>query len=346
MLPQTYYSGPAKAYLGTAGFQPDGKNGAAFTIDEKTDVRGSAEGGEMFETLADQVGKITTVPFDNWNLLPTLLPKYLGVTTAAGTGNGAGALAIGLDPFNPTGAQPAVNTKAGVIATDGSQYEFLRAAITKHPTINLMPGAPMFSQIELTALGVLGVYPGSLGFLMATSGIVETGGVDPDAVGFGVADYGQSHWALDPAVGWGTIFGAAEGEDGIQIVPDVKYNIIPVQKVSRVARLASVRFMAKMRLATTQAGSHSTLLSKILAHTSGGVLSQGTLAGGGTPLDLKINGSNGKYVQLVNCDVKGAGFQFGGTKLRTNEVGFVTTLIPTAVPGGPSTYRPSLIFSA
>ena len=344
---QQYYSGPGKAYLGTAGFQPDGQNGAAtFTIDEKTDVRGSAQSGEMFETLADQVGKVTTAPFDNWNLLPTLLPKYLGVTTAAGTGNGAGALAIGLDPFNPTGAFPAVNTKSGVIGTDGTQYEFLRSAITKHPTIKLFPGAPMFSQIEITALGVLGIYPGAVGFLMATMGITETGGVDPDAVGFGIADYGQSHWSLDPAVGWGTIFGAAEGEDGIEIVPDVKYNIVPIQKVSRVARLSSVRFMAKMRIATAQAGSHSTLLAKILAHTSGGVLSQGTLAGGGNPLDLKILGSNGKSFTLVNCEVKGAGFSFGGSKLRTNEVGFVTTLVPTAVPGGASTYHPSLICSA
>lgn len=347
MLANTYYSGPGKAYFGTAGFQPNGANGeATFAIDEKTDVRGSAQGGELFETLADQVGKITTVPFDNWNLLPTLFPKYLGVTTAAGTGNGAGALAIGVDPFNPTGAQPAVNTPCGVIATDGSEYPFLRGAITKHPTINLLPGAPMYSQIEITALGVLGIYPGTIGFLMPAMGITETGGVDPDAVGFGIADYGQSHWSLDPTVGWGTIFGPAEGEDGIQIVPDVKYNIIPVQKVSRVARLSSVRFMAKMRLATTQAGSHSTLIAKILAHTSGGVLSEGTLAGGGTPLDLKIIGQNGKFVQLVNCEVKGAGFSFGGTKLRLGDVGFVTTLVPTAVPAAQSTYHPSLIFSA
>ncbi len=341
-----YYSGPGKAYLGTAGFQPDGVNGAvSFAIEEKTDVRASAQGGEAFETLADQTGKVTTVPFDNWNLLPTLLPRYLGVTTAAGAGNGAGALAIGTDPFNPTAANPVVNTPCGVIASDGSQYQFLRGAITKHPTLKLFPGAPLFSQIELTALGVLGVYPGSVGFLMAASAITEVGGLDPDAVGFGIADYGQTHWSLDPAVGWGTIFGAAEGEDGIEIVPDVKYNIIACQKISRVGRLASARFMAKMRLVSPNAGSHSTLLSKILAHTSGGLLSEGTLAGVGS-LDLKINGSNGKFARLVNCEVKGAPFEFGGTKLRTGEIAFVPTVIPMAVPAGQSTYPPSLILSA
>ena len=347
MQPQTFYSGPGKAYLGTTGFQPDGVNGAvAFGVEEKTDLRASAQGGELFETLADQTGKITTVPFDNWNLLPTLFPRFLGVTTAAGAGNGAGALAIGTDPFNPTGAQPAVNTPAGVVATDGSQYSFLRAAITKHPTLKLLPGAPIFSQIEITALGVLGIYPGTVGFLMPAMGITETGGVDPDTVGFGVADYGQSHWTLDPAVGWGTVFGAAEGEDGIEISSDVKYNLITSQKVTRVGRLASVRFMAKLRLVSPNAGSHSALMAKILAHTSGGVLSEGTLAGGGTPLDLKINGGNGKVITLKNTEVKGAGFAFGGTKLRTEEIGFVTTLLPTAVPGAASTYAPSLIFSA
>ncbi|MDE2096185.1 MAG: hypothetical protein KGL39_02995 [Patescibacteria group bacterium] len=347
MNPQIAYAGPGKAYLGTSGFQPDGVNGpVTYAIEEKTTVRAASEAGEMFETLDDQTGKITTVPFDNWLLLPVLFPKYLGVTTAAGTGNGAGALAIGLDPSNPTNAQPAVNTPCGVVGEDGTQFPFLRGFISKHPTLTLLPGSPLYSQIELTALGVNGVYPGQPGFLVPGNTLVESGGVDPDAVGFGVADYGQTHWSLDPAVGWGTVFGAAEGEDGIQIVPDIKYNIVTVQKVSRVVRLASVRFMAKMRLASPNAGSASTLVGKVLGHTSGGVLSQGTLAGGGNPLDLKINGSNGKTIRLVNTDIKGAPFTFGGTKLRFDEIAFVTTVIPQAVPGQLSTYPPSLIFSA
>lgn len=344
---QTYYAGPGKVYIGTTGLQPDGVNGPiTAAVEEKTTVRASAQGGELFETLDDQTGKVAVTPFDNWLLLPKLFPPYLGVTTAAGTGNGPGALAIGTDPFNPTGAQPAANTAVGVVTTDGRQYPFLRGAITKHPSLKLLPGSPLFGQVEITALGVLGVAPGANNFLIANNAVVETNGVDPDAVGFGVSDYGQTHWAMDPTVGWGTIFGAAEAEDGWDVVSDVRYNIIPIQKVSRVGRLATARFMVKGRLSSPNAGWHTTLAAKILAHVSGGALSQGKLDGSGTPLDLKLVGANGKSITLKNCDVKGAPFEFGGTKLNLGEVAFVTTVLPVATPGALSVYPPSLVFSA
>ncbi len=335
----TYYSGPGKAYLGTTGFQPEGVNGQIrLAIEEKTDERASAQGGKLFETLADQIGKVSVTPFDNWNLLPTLFPPYLGVTTGVGAGFGPGVLAIGTDPFTPT-------KSLGVTTSDGRQYPFLRGAITKHPSVKLFPGAPLFGQVELTALGVLGVKPGSDGFLTATKAIVETAGADPDAVGFGIADYGQTHWEVDATTGWGTVFGAFEAEDGWEIVPDVQYNMITIQKVTRVAKLASARFMIKGRISSPNAGWHSTLLGKILSHTLGGVLSEGTLAGVGA-LDLKLIGGNGKTVTLKNCEVKGAPFSFGGAKLNTDEIAFVTTVIPTATPGGLSVYPSSLIFSA
>ena len=338
-MSQTYYSGPGKAYLGTVGFQPDAVNGAVTAhVEEKTTVRASAQGGELFETLDDQVGKVALVPFDNWNLLPTLFPPYLGVTTAVGSGYGAGALAVGTDIMATTKA-------LGVVTTDGRQYPFIRGAMTKHPTMKLVPGAPLFGGIELTALGALGVLPGANNFLMSGNAIVESAATDPDAVGFGIADFGQTHWTMD-ASGWGTVFGAGEAEDGWEIVPEVKYNIITIQKISRIIKLASARFMIKARLSSPNAGWHTTLVGKILSHTSGGVLSEGTLAGGGAPLDLKLNGSNGKVITLKNCEVKNANFEFGGTRLNTGEIGFVSTVIPAPVPGALSTYPASLIFSA
>lgn len=342
----TYYVGPGKVYIGTTGLQPDAVNGAIkVAVEEKTSTRASAQGGELFETADDQMGKVSVVPFDNWNLLPTLFPKFLGVTTVAGAGNGAGALAIGTDPFNPAGTNPATNVALGVTTSDGRQYPFLRGAITKHPSLKLLPGSPLFSQVELTALGVLGVPMGTAGFLMAGNVIVETGGVDPDAVGFSVADFGQTHWVMDATVGWGTIFGASEAEDGWDVVPDVKYNLITIQKVTRVGRLASARFMIKGRLSGAVPGWHSLLASKVLGHTSGGVLSEGTLAGVGA-LDLRLLGTNGKSITLKNCEVKNAPWEMGGAKLGTGEIAFVTAVLPTAVPGSLSTYSPSLIFSA
>ena len=324
-MSETIYAGPGKVYIGTLGLQPDGVNGAIkATVDEKTSVRASAMYGEMFETLDDVTGKITTTPFDNWNLLPTLLPTFLGVTTAVGTGFGSGVLAIGTNPFTGT------KVPVGVYTPDGRLYNFVRGAITKHPAMKFLPGAPLFSEIEISALGDLAKNPGDSAFLITGNAITESGATDPDTTGFGVADYGQTHWTA----AWGSIAGftGMEAEDGWELVSDVKYNFYTVQKVTRLAKLSSARFMLKGRIVGP---THTQLLGKVLAHTSGGILTEGSST------DLVLTGSNSKAVTLKNCEVKGAGFEFGGTKLGTGEIGFVTNVV---VSGGVA--PASLIFSA
>ena len=318
----TIYAGPGKVFLGTVGFQPNGVNGAIKAgIEEKTDVRASAMFGEMFETLADQMGKVTTTPWDNWSLLPTLFPTYLGVSTLGGTN--AGALAVGSNPFGAT------LTPMGVYTPDGRLYDFVRGAITRHPTMKFCAGEPLFGDIELTALGDPAKNPGDASFLIAGNAITESGATDPDATGFGIADFGQTHWTA----AWGAMTGftGMEAEDGFQLASDVKYNFYAVQKVTRIAKLSSARFMIKARLTGP---THTQLLSYVTAHKSGAILAENTAP------DLVLTGSNGKTVTLKNCEVKGAPFEFGSTKLNLGEVAFVTKL-PVAASVAP----PQLIFS-
>ena len=331
-MAQTFYSGPGKVYLGTVGFQPEGVNGAISAhVEEKTTVRGSAMYGEVFETLDDVTGKITTTPFDNWNLLPTLFPTYLGVTTAVGTGFGAGLLAIGTNPFTGT------KVPVGVYTPDGRLYNFVRGALTKHPTMKFLPGAALFGGIELSAFGDLTLQPATDAFLIGASNAVpvtESGATDPDTTGFTIVDYGQSHWTG----AWGSITGftGLEAEDGWELVPEVKYNTFAVQKVSRLMKLASSRFMIKGRLVGP---THTQLLGKVLAHTHGGILAEGAST------NFVLTGTNGKTVTLVNAEIKTAPFEFGGTKLNLGEIAFVTKMAITS-SAGVVTVPPQLLFSA
>ena len=203
-----YYAGPGSVYFGTIGFQPEGANGAiTAAIEEKTSVRGSAQFGDMFETADDASGKVTFVPFDSWSLLPVLFPAYLGVTTSAG----AGSLAVGTNPFDPTNAN--ISTPCGVWTSDTRLYDFVRGAITKHPNLKFLPGAPLFGSTEITAFGDLTKSMGDNSFLVNANAITETGAASPITTNpFAIADYGQSHWTA----AWGAINGfvGMEAEDG------------------------------------------------------------------------------------------------------------------------------------
>ena len=88
-MSQAYYTGPAKTFINSVGLQANGAQGQVkFAITEKTTEAGTSQFGRVGETLDDATGEIDLTPFDNWNLLPTLFPTFLGVTTGVGTGFG------------------------------------------------------------------------------------------------------------------------------------------------------------------------------------------------------------------------------------------------------------------
>lgn len=329
-----YYTGPGKLFYNSKGFQADGENGPIkIDLDEKTTTRSTAMFGRQLETVDSQSAKISVTPFDNWLLLPTLFPAFLGVSTDAIAGGAAGALAIGTRPHTNS------NVPAKVWTQDGRLYHAVRAAITKHPNMKFGNGQPLYGGIELRCLGDLAKDPGDTSWLFNANAITESGASDPGGA-MTLADFANGVWRG----AWGTYagFGGDAGtpmqaEDFWELVTDVKYDTMSVQKVERQMKLASVGFMLKCRLVGP---THTQLLGKILAHTAGQSLGAA---------DLTLSGPSNRTVILQNAEVKGAGFEFGGTKLGTGEVGFVakmgfnTNTVASGTPGAPD---PLLIFSA
>ena len=325
-MSKTYYSGPGKTYFNSVGLQAEGENGQIVaTLEEKTNPVATSQFGRIGETLIDQTAKVAMTPFDNWGLLATLFPAFLGVTVGATTG----ALVIGTRPHT------AGNVPLKIWTPDGRIYPFVRAAITKHPDIKLGPNTPLFGATEFTCLGDPTKNPGDSAFLVTGNAITETGGSDPGGA-MTMADFVRGNWtaAFGTLAGFGGDGGATlEAEDYWTITSEVKYSALTVQGVTRHMKLDSVAFMAKARLVGP---THTQLLTELLSHTSGSLFGSNTNAA-----DLVLTGPSSKTVTLKQSEVKGAGFEFGGTKLGTGEVGFVNKMTFTA--GAP---QPLLIFSA
>ena len=64
--------------------------------------------------------------------------------------------------------------------------------------------------------------------------------------------------------------------------------------------------------------------------------------GSPSPTTLVLSGPASKCIGMQNATVKGAGFEFGGTKLNNGEIGFVCATYFTGIPGVPV---PTLAFS-
>jgi hypothetical protein len=307
----TYYSGPGKVYINSVALQAQGENGqiTAVIIEPTTPVA-AAMFGRIGETFDDQTAKIGVTPFDNWGLLTTLYPAFLGISVGATPG----ALAIGARPHGAT------NLPTKIYTPDGRLYSFVRTAVTKHPDLRLGVGEPLFGPCEITALGDPALNPGAASFLVTGNAITETAGADPGGP-MTTADFIRGVWTG----AWGTLggFGGDGGvplqaEDFWTIQVHAKYSPLKVQKLTRHLKLDSVEIMAKARLVGP---THTQLVAQIGTHTSG------TLAGSGTnAADLVLTGPGSKTITVKQTELRGAGFEFGGTKLGTGEIGFVTQM--------------------
>jgi hypothetical protein len=322
----TYYSGPGKVYFNSVGLQAQGENGTiTATINEPTTPVAAAMFGRIGETFDEQTAKISLTPFDNWGLLATLYPAFLGISV----GTTAGALVIGTRPHG------SINAPTKIFTPDGRIYNFVRTAVTKHPELKLGVGEPLFGAMEITALGDPTLNPGANGYLLAANAVTESGGADPGGA-FTTSDFIRGAWsgAWGTLAGWGGDGGAAlQAEDFWTVQVQAKYSALKVQKVTRHMKLDSVEIMAKCRLVGP---THTQIITELATHTSGSLYGAGTNAA-----DLILTGPGAKTITLKQVEVRGAGYEFGGTKLGTGEVGFVNKM--NFVTGSP---QPLLIFSA
>ena len=322
------YAGPGKFYFNSVSFQANGTNGqiVAKTVQD-ADPAAVSMFGRIGYLQGNVVETIDLTPFENWGLLKTIFPAFLGVSCGTQTG----AQIIGTQPHNPAGA----SDMPGVIYTpDGRLYTFPRCAITKHPNINLGANKPLFGSMQFTNILASAKTLGASG---AFHSVTETAGADPGGA-FITSDFDRGAWYG----AWGTVAGFGgdggsplEAEDGFTITTVVKYSPLPVQKLVRAYKLDEVYFMCKGRL-------YGPTHTQVTAATG---ISAGRTLGEFIPTtnaaDLILTGPNSKTVTLKNADVVGAGFDFGGTKLGTDEVGFVSGM--TFTTGAP---QPLLVFSA
>ena len=322
----TLYAGPGKVYMNSQVLFPEGEHGEikAEVQQRAVDVV-SGFHGRVTALQGDAQAKISLTPFDNWSALPLLFPAYLGVSVGATSG----ALVIGTRPHG------AADVPAKIWTPDGRLYTFVRAAVTKHSGLHLGINKSLFGRVEITALVASAK---KLGDAAALYTITESGAGDPG--GQQGTDYTRGAWTgvWGTAAGFGGDQGGTpiEAEDEWTITCAIKYWPLTVQQLVRGYKLDSVAFMAKVR----PFGPTHSQVDAVIGVNAGRTLGS-QLANATTGADLTLSGPSSKTITLKNADVVGAGFEFGGTKLGSGELGFVTTMRFTA--GAP---QPLLVFSA
>lgn len=314
--------------MGGYGLFSEGENGPiTIAINQESDRISTGMYGHVGESQANASASITLTPTDNWNNLGLLFPAYLGGSVGALPG----ALEIGKRPHGT------VNVPAVVWTPDGRLYTFPRSAVVRPPSLHLGVGKALFGEMEIIAIGDATKNLGEAGFLYT---LVESAGVDPGGE-FSMDDFIRGRWTGVWGDGTGATAGfgggaggvPVEAEDEWTIETEVKFSPLTVQKLVRGYKLDSVRFMARVR---PYGPTHTQI------NTATGINSSRTLGSRfGTTSDLVLTGPGAKTITLKNADVKGAGFDFGGTKLGTGEIGFVNEM--KFVTGNP---QPLIAFSA
>ena len=343
-MSQIIYSGPGKVYFNAKSFHAQGENGQVkMTLEQKTAAVTQAELGRASETFEDAQVKVAVTPFDDYSLIPTLFPLNLGVSQSVGTGLlKVGAYAHDASFVTSGTTNTAAKVPLAVWCADGSEYNLVRAAITKHPDIMLGASTPLFGSCELTCIGDTTLLPGASAYLFnanPVSGPQDNGTAaitDPDAT-FAWTNFIRERWTgAYGTIAAGTVTGltgftALESEDSWTISVNAKYSPIYVQKILKHMKLDSVEVVAKAKLVGP---THTQLLASMLARTSGSRMANQTYG-------LQLTSASSKKVTLNNCEVKGAGITTGGTNVRAGEIGFVSAYTFT-VPG---TTDPILTFA-
>ncbi|NOS70053.1 MAG: hypothetical protein HOP33_08990 [Verrucomicrobia bacterium] len=302
----TIYAGPGKIFINSIALQPEGENGPInISINEETAQIATAMHGRVTEQLVDQTAEITCKPFDNWGSLATLFPARIG----AKVGATAAALVIGGRPHG------AADLATKVWTPDGRLYDAVRTAVVGHPSLHLGIGKALFGDVKVSVIGATGIAMGASGYLFTANAITESAAADPGG-NMTMSDFIRGAW-----IGaWGAVTGftAIEAEDEWTVETSVKYSALKVQGRTLAMKLDSVGFMAKVK---PYGPTHTQITGIVGGHTQGQRLGSA---------DLILTGPSSKTITLKNAELRGAGFNFGGTSLGTGEIGFVNEMQFTA----------------
>lgn len=342
----TVYSGPGKLfYNGRTVIWPQAINGQMiYQLNQTKMDYGNAMFGRTGSILGGTVGRLTVTPYDNWAALIDLFPPYIGATTQTA----AGVLRIGQRPHNPDGAG---DVSATIWNPNGVSIKLNRCACTRHPDLHLGTGKPLYGQAEFTTLptSTNGNNQVSVGDPNAFHTITEAGAADPGGV-YTTADFVREAWRG----AWGTIAGFAgdgtfngaplQAEEEWIVSTNATYDPLPVQEQVQAFKLASVEFMAHCRLfgPTWTQIDNAVALGRRLGSRFANPGDEGAQQ------DLVLYSQSGKSITIYNADAHGEGFEFGGTRLATGEVGFVTQLVASGSlqSAGVSGVKPLIVFSA
>lgn len=207
---------------------------------------------------------------------------------------------------------------------DGEIHTIQAACVTKLPDILLSAKKTLFGQLTIRGYRALGAGWTDADSLTALAG---TGGSTVDAT------WNPANVVVQPyEAAWGSIagFDAFDTQDGWTISFNLETEEIEVDSAGKIdIAFKSLEVMAKCvpvgpTSAQIIAASKYQGLSGANGMTRGYSLNNDG-AGGVTP-DLVITGADGAtVVTIAAANIKTAGFQFGATKLRAGEIGFVAT---------------------
>ena len=311
------YAGPAKVYRDGVAYFPEGENGSVnFTIEqEKLPVASALVGQARFQQ-GDVTGKITVTPFDNWGLLAKLFPPALG----ASVGVTAGVLAIGTKLASGAALVP---TKIWVPG-DARLYTAVNTAIVKPPDLRLGVGKALYGPMEIACIGDASKPLGSAGFLYS---IDESAAADPGGV-MTMTDCIREKWTA----AWGSEYADMEAEEEWVVKCEIKVQAYKVQKLTCLIKLISASYMVSGRVVGP---AHTVLDTMVGINVS---REPGSSFEGE---DLVLTSSSGKVITLKNAAPVGIGFEFGGSRLGTGEIGWVNAMTITA-----GVVQPLITFSA
>lgn len=283
------------------------KDDFGIKLEKKTININTSPFGKVDERVIDVAAEATLTPEGRWS--NALIAAWF--TPFANMIRGTSLLGIGSDlPFVAS-------------ANDGEVHTIASAAITKLPDIFLSAKKTLLGSMTFKGYRILGSNWTTASSLYT----VTTGGSVVDAT------FAPSKIVVQPYTAvWGSIAGftTVDTEEGWTISFNIHTKEIETDTAGTLdVRFQGIEIMAKcVPVGPTSANVLQAANIQGLSGTNG--MNRGYSlnndGSGGVVADLVITGADGVTAVTVKAaNIKGAGYEFGATKLREGEIGFVAT---------------------